>query len=152
MTKNVSPGREREVWFLYLSEVLRMLGVRCGSCALRWRLGLLCAPWVEIYNVFSRAMAVAPLDLSTRGSRGRCEFALGGVAARPTKACAGQSYCELGANLHLTDANAALAHISRIFSTGDAVMHCLPPRKHPERNGKYFALNWLFGDYCRFSR
>ena len=63
-------------------------------------------------------MAAILLDLSTCSSRGRREFALGGVAARPTKACAGQSYCELGANLHLTDANAALAHISRIFSTG----------------------------------
>ena len=43
--------KKREVWFLCLSEVLRMLEVRCGSCALRWRLGLLCEPWVEIYNV-----------------------------------------------------------------------------------------------------
>lgn len=79
-------------------------------------------------------MAAIPLDLSTRGSRGWCGFTLGGVAARPTKACAGQSYCEFGANLHLTDANAALAHISRIFSARDAVMYCLSPRKYPEKN------------------
>ena len=51
MTKNVSPGKERSGFCACLSS-LWALGVRRSSCALRWRLGLLCEPRVEISTFF----------------------------------------------------------------------------------------------------